>query len=104
MAIQLLPEETRIQRVVQAVIQLVMGRMNAVSQFTITINVGSTFVAWENCSTDSRIFIMPQTLAAAAALATTYIPTADIVQGGFTVRHANNATADRTFSFVCVGG
>lgn len=104
MAIQLLPQERSIPRIVDAIIQLVMGRMNSVGEFTITLNAASTVVSFENCSTDSRIFIMPQTAAAAAALGTTYIDPAEIAQGSFTVRHANSATADRTFSFLCIGG
>lgn len=104
MAIQLRPEDRDPQRLVDAIIQLVQGRMNAVGEFTLTPGAALTVVTFENCSTDSRIFIMPQTANAAAALGTTYIPEADIAQGGFTVRHANAATVDRTFSFLCIGG
>src|SRR5687767_10514160 len=104
MAIQLAPEEKSIPRIVQAAIETNKGRMNVVGSFSLTLNAASTFVEWVNCSTDSRVSLTPETAAAAAAVATTYIGPADYVQGGFTVRHANNATADRNFSFVCVGG
>lgn len=104
MAIQLLKGERSLPRIVDAIIEIIKGRMNSVGEFTITPGAALTVVDFVNCSTDSRIFITPQTAAAAAALATTYIDPTEIVQGSFTVRHANSAVADRSFSFLCIGG
>src|SRR2546422_516495 len=102
MAIQLQPDERDPQRIVDAIIQLVQGRMHAVGDFTLAPGATSTAVPWENCSKDSRIFLMPETQN--AALATIWIPPADITQGGFTVRHGSDAAVDRSFSFLCIGG
>lgn len=104
MAIQLQPDERDLQRIVDAIIQLVQGRMHSVGDFTLAPGVATTVVNFENCSTGSRIFLMPQTPNAAAALATTWIALADILQGSFAIHHANNAQIDRSFSFVCIGG
>lgn len=102
MAIQLQPEEKNIWRVVQAVIQLVEGRNNAASRFTLTPNATTTVVSHPNCSRDCEPQFSARTLNAAAALATTYVSAVD--QGSFTVTHANNAQTDREFGFTVTGG
>lgn len=104
MAIQLQVGETSIGRIVQAIIELVMGRQNSVGDVTLTPGTTTTVVSFPNCSKDSRVFLEPQTANAAGALATTYIKRADILQKQFTITHANSATADRTFSFLVIGG
>lgn len=104
MAIQLRPEERDPQKIVDAIIQLVQGRMNAVGVCTLDANQISTLVEFENCSSDSAVFLMPMTANAASAVATTYIPAGNVIQGAFAIVHANNAQTDRTFAFVCIGG
>lgn len=104
MAIQLLTSERSLQRIVDAIIQLVMGRQNSVGDVTLTAGVTTTVVSFPNCSKDCRVFLFPQTANAAAALATTYTLRANILQGTFTITHANAGTTDRTFSFLCIGG
>jgi hypothetical protein len=66
---------------------------------TLTPSVTSTVVSFPNCSKDCRVFLFPQTANAAAALATTFIARASIVQKQFTVTHANSGT---TIAFVPV--
>ena len=102
MAIQLQPEERDIKRIVQSVIELNNGRHNAADTFTLTPAATTTVVAHPNCSKDCRPQITALTANAAAALATTYISSID--QGSFTVTHANNAQADRTFGYTVTGG
>lgn len=93
------------RRLVDAVIQLVTGRQNSVGDCTLAVSPATTtFVSFENCSQDCRVFLEPQTLNAAAALAATYIRRVDIKQGGFTITHAASAQNDRSFSFLCIGG
>ena len=104
MAINLQRGERDLQRIVDAIIQLVTGRSNSVGDVTLTASAASTVVAFPNCSRDCRVFLFPQTANAAAALATTYILKANILQGSFTITHANNAQVDKSFSFICVGG
>lgn len=104
MAIQLLPEETSLKRIVQAVIELVMGRQNSVGDVTLAAGAAITVVSFPNCSKDCRVFLFPQTANAAAAVPTTFILRANIMQKQFTITHANNAQTDRVFSYLCIGG
>lgn len=104
MAIALSRSERDPQRIVDAIIQLIEGRSNAVGDITLTPGATSTVVSFPNVSTDARVFLFPQTANAAAAMATTYIKKADIDRGVFVITHANNAQADRDFSFLCIGG
>lgn len=104
MAIQLLPTEQNIRRIVDAVIQLVLGRQNSVGDVTLRAGQTTTVVSFENCSKDCRVFLFPQTANAAAAVPTTLILRADIIQKQFTITHANAGSTDRTFSFLAIGG
>lgn len=102
MAIALAPLETGIFRIVQAIRQLIEGRSNATLQVTLTPNSATTAVTAINCSKDSIPFWSPQTANAAVANQTMFY--SNVVQGGFTLNHANNAQADKTFGIVCLGG
>lgn len=104
MAIQLLPEETNITRIVQAIIQLVYGRDNAHGEITLRSGQATTVVEHPNCSNESEILLTPKTANAAAALATTYVPAATTLRGSFTINHANNGQTDKTFSYSVRGG
>lgn len=101
MAIQLLPAETNIWRIVQAVIQLVQGRQNSIGDIELAAGPTATLVAFVNCSKDCRVFLQAQT--ASAAVAQARVAPADIGQGAFTIRHAVVAAGAR-FSFTCLGG
>jgi hypothetical protein len=102
MAIQLQPQERDLKRFNQAIRELVEGRHNAGGAFTLTPGATTTVVNHPNCSMDCYPVFSARTANAAAALATTYISA--INQGSFTVTHANNAQADRTFSYTVTGG
>lgn len=104
MAIQLQPEENNLWRIVQAVIQLVQGRNNATKTITLTANATTTVVKHPNCSQDCQPMLSPRTANAAAAIPTTYILQASIVQGQFTITHANAGSTDRTFGYSVQGG
>lgn len=104
MAIQLRPEEKDPTRIVQAVRELVEGRHNASSTFTLTPGATVTVVDHPNCSVDCQPQFSPRTANAAAAVPTTYILQANILQGQFTVTHANNGQVDRTFGYTVTGG
>ena len=84
-----------------AVRQLSRGRSNAVGTVTLSINVTSTVVTAKRIlSAASAVMLAPTTANAAAALATTYwIASKDT----FTITHANNAQADRTFRWGATG-
>jgi hypothetical protein len=104
MAIELQRGTRDPQRVIDAIVQLGEGRQNSVGDVTLRANQATTVVTFPNCSSDARVFLFPQTANAAAALATTFILKANILRGSFTISHANNAQADKTFSFLCIGG
>lgn len=104
MAIQLQRGERDIQKIVDAIIQLAEGRQASVGDVTLIPNDTTTTVDFPNCSTECRVFLFPQTANAAAAVPTTYILQSDILRRQFTITHANNAQADRSFSFLCIGG
>ncbi|MFA6267861.1 MAG: hypothetical protein WC670_19360 [Pseudolabrys sp.] len=105
--INLSPEEKAIHRVVAAVRQLMQGRSNAVGQVTLTAGQTTTVVTSAvakgaaNIGIDSEVMLSPRTANAAAALATTYV--SSILQGSFTITHANNAQTDRIFGFEARG-
>lgn len=101
MAIQLQRSERDLQRIVDAVRQLVEGRQNSVGDVTLAVGQTSTTVAFSNCSIDCRVFLQAQNAAAVAAQAT--VAPADLSQGGFVIRH-NAAGANANFSFLCIGG
>ncbi len=85
----------------QAIRDLFAGRSNAVGTVTLTANAASTVVTAINCGAGSRVFLFPTTANAAAIVAATYV--SSVGQGTFTVTHTNNANADKTFFWVCLG-
>jgi hypothetical protein len=102
---QLQPRERDIQLIVDTGRQLVEGRHNAGGTVTLRAGFATTVVSHPNCSKDSYVNVgSPQTANAAAALATTYVLAASVIQGGFTITHANNAQVDRTFFYTVTGG
>lgn len=102
MAIQLLPEEKDIRRIVQSARELVEGRHNAFGSLTLTANAALTVVSHPNCGLDSVVLLSPRSANAAAAIPTTWVSAVD--RGSFTLSHANNAQVDRTFDYTVTGG
>ena len=88
---------------VDSINNIIKGRSENYGQVTLTANVASTTVTNDNISQYSEILLSPKTANAAAALATTYIPEATILNGSFVIQHANNAQTDKTFGYVWVG-
>lgn len=87
----------------RAIQQLASGRSNAFGTVTLTASATSTTVTNKNCATGTVPILTPATANAAAASATTYIPTATITNGSFVIQHANNTQADRTFLYALHG-
>ncbi len=94
-------EEKELTKIVGAVQELTKGRSNAVGSVTLTTSTTTTAVTFMNCGSDSVVVLSPKTANAAGALATTYISA--VTNGGFTITHASNGQADRTFGFACTG-
>lgn len=101
--IPLSPSERDISKVVQAVIQLQRGRINAVGEVTLALNDVKTPVEAPNCGPDSKIFLFPQTAAAATEYPTTRVPPTEVFAGLFNILHANNAIANRSFYWAALG-
>lgn len=84
-------------RLVTAVNQIAKGRSLAVGTVTLSAGATSTAVNFENCSSESQVFLTPRTANAAGALATTYI--SSVSNKSFTIAHSSSGTTDRTFGF-----
>lgn len=84
-----------------AIRQLIEGRSNAVGSVTLTANAASTVVTAPTCGPQSAVFLCPTTANAAAIVAATYVSA--VAAGTFTITHTNNANADKTFYWVCLG-
>ena len=65
----------------------------------LTPNATATIVSDSAVRRGSFIVLTPQTLSAAGAQATTFIPPALVQLGQFTIEHASNSTGDRFFSY-----
>ncbi len=96
-------DERELRKYALAIQQLSSGRSNAVIEVTLTPNATSTTVDFDNCSVDSAVLPCPMTLNAAAEIGNGTLRFSTIANRSFTVAHANNAQADRTFRFVCIG-
>ncbi len=102
-ALQLSPSETQLYRIVNAVRQLTQGRSNAAGSVTLAASAATTTVSAPNCAPGSQVFLFPRTAHAAAELAAGGCFISAVATGQFTITHANNAQADRTFAYVCLG-
>lgn len=87
----------------RSIVGLASGRSNGTGTITLAANATSTTVNDENVALGSVIKLVPATADAAAALASTYIPTATVLNGSFVIQHASSALADRTFSYAIAG-
>lgn len=94
--------ERGIPRIVQSVVSL-LRKWNASGQITLRSGQTTTVVdktvspGAVNVGKDDEVMLSPRTANAAAAIPTTYI--SSVTQGGFTITHANNAQADKTFGW-----
>jgi hypothetical protein len=86
-----------------AIQQLAAGRSNAVGVVTLTASATSTTKTDKNCAAGTVPILVPTTANAAAALGTTYIPTATVSNGSFVIQHASAASVDRTFLYALHG-
>ena len=92
-----------LKKAIQAIQQLAAGRSNATGTVTLAASVTTTTVTDMNCAVGTTPHLTPTTSDAAAALGTTFIPTATIANGSFVIHHASAASVDRTFLYAFVG-
>lgn len=95
--------ERELSRYAIALQQLEQGRSNAAGLCTLAAGAAATIVKAPNCAATSKVFLFPATAHAAAELGNGTIFVSAVANGSFTLTHAVNAQADRTFSFVCLG-
>ncbi len=93
------PDETRIWRVVNAVMDVFRGRTNSTGEFTCTAGATTTVVTDEIVSEGDWIGLMPTTANAAAEIGNGTIWIGTVAAGSFTVTHANAVSTDRTFRY-----
>lgn len=79
------------------------GHLNNTGSITLTANVASTTVTDARAGANSFIGFMPQTVNAAAEIGAGTLYVATQGKQTFTITHANNAQADRTFRYTILG-
>jgi hypothetical protein len=89
----------------EAVQQMRRGKMDIVTELTLTENAATSTLTWKGLSPQSVVVFDPKTANAAAELAagTMYVLTANRGNDAWTVTHANNAQTDRTFQVAIIG-
>jgi hypothetical protein len=97
------PTEQDPYKIVRAVRELFEGRSNAVGKLTLVANAASTTVATANCGAGSTVILTPITAHAAAEVAAGALYVSAVGNGSFTLAHASNSQADRTFLYACFG-
>ena len=95
--------ETDLKKIVLALQQLAAGRSNAVGTVTLAAGSATTVVTDKNCAAGSTPLLTPASANAAAEVGngTTYVSA--VANGSFTITHANNVTAGRTFLYAILG-
>lgn len=86
-----------------AIQSLFNGRSNAAGKATLAAGAASTVVSAPNCAAQCSVFLFPASAHAAAELAAGGCYVSAVGKQQFTITHANNAQADRTFFYVCIG-
>lgn len=95
--------EKNLDRYQFAIKQLGEGRSNAVGVATLRASHTTTTVDAPNCGAGNVVFLFPATANAAAIVASTYVPEANVTKGQFVITHPSNANTDKTFYWVALG-
>lgn len=101
--INLAQGERSLDRIVQAIRQIMQGRDNASGTVTLIANAASTTVSAPNCAAESKVFLESTTAHAAAERAAGTLHISAVANGSFTITHVNNAQIDRTFFWTTRG-
>jgi hypothetical protein len=101
---QFLADDTEWKRKVGAwILEANQGNLNNTAVVTLTANAGSTTVTERRAGEFSFIGFMPTTANAAAELGNGTLYVSAQGKQTFTITHANNAQADRTFTYCILG-
>lgn len=96
-----LPQNPEPRRIVEAVNNLLRGKMNVVTTVTLTAGATTTTLTDSRIGGDSHISLEPLTANAAAAHAALYVSAK--TKGSATLTHASSANVDQTFSVLIIG-
>src|SRR5574343_1266874 len=98
-------ERVHRREMAQAINRLNQGKFNGSGDLTLTANVATTVITDARLAQQSVVLFDPLTAHAAAVIAagTMYVLLANRNNGAWTVTHANNAQADRTFRYLIIG-
>ncbi len=97
-----IPDSTQHRRLIaQWMREAHQGHLGNVGTVTLIAGTANTAVTDFRVGPNSVIGLMPTTLNAAAAIASTYV--ANRTSEAFTIVHANTATADRAFAYSIMG-
>lgn len=103
MTLALPPAGADPRRVAETVNRILAGKINSAGIVTLTAGAGTTTVQNAFVSKSSVILFAART-ANAAAIAEPYVTEANVTDGtSFVITHANNANADKEFSYVILG-
>lgn len=94
-----------VRRMWDALYKLRKGKIECVTELTLTPNTTSTVLNYINLSPQSVVVFDPKTANAAAALysGSLYVTAANRGNEQWTVTHANNAQTDRSFQIAVIG-
>lgn len=97
------PSTPEVDRLYQAVNQLILGNASNTGSVTLTESAASTSVSNNRVGADAVILLMPKTANAASELASGNCYVSSVTKGSFTITHQNNAQTDRDFDYIHVG-
>ena len=86
--------ETRVDKIVAVVRQLITGRDDASGVVTLAASAATTTVAAPNCASGSKVFLESTTAHAAAERAAGGLYVSTVSNGSFVITHANNAQTE----------
>lgn len=94
-----------IRRLLEPLTAVRKGKLECVTELTLTANSATTTFTDSRLSVQSAVFFDPKTANAATELygATMYVLTANRGTGVWTITNANNANADRSFQVIIIG-
>jgi hypothetical protein len=95
--------ELDLKKIILAIQQLAAGRSNAVGTVTLTLGAATTVVTDKNCAIGSTPLLTPTTANAAAEVGNGTMYISAVVNGSFTITHANSTITGRTFSYAIHG-
>ena len=95
--------EADLKKIILAIQQLAAGRSNAVGSVTLVTSTATTIVATSNCSAGSTPILTPASASAATEVGNGTMYVNAVMNGSFTITHANSAVAGRTFLYAILG-